>query len=65
MCGSNASTDSTIRGLCSPIVFTLEKNMHINGPVQFKPVLFKDQLYFLSRLFCPSPHVCESPYFQS
>ena len=34
-------------GLGSAIVFTFgEKNPHVSEPAQFKPVLFKDQLYF-------------------
>lgn len=25
----------------------IEKTLHISGPAQFEPVLFKDQLYFI------------------
>ena len=32
-------------GLCSTIVFTIEKNPNISGLAQFKPMLFKSQLY--------------------
>ena len=30
---------------CSTIVFSIEKYLCISGPTQFKPVLFKGQLY--------------------
>lgn len=36
--------DSTKHGLCSTIVFIIEKNAHRSGPLQFKHVLFKGQL---------------------
>lgn len=29
------------------VTFIEKKNLHISGPLQFKPVLFKNQLYFL------------------
>ena len=32
------------QGLCSTVMFTIVKNLHISGPVRFKQVLFKDQL---------------------
>ena len=32
---------------CSTVVFTVGKYLHISGPVQFKPVLLKGQLYIL------------------
>ena len=35
-------------GLCSTIVYNIEKNLWFSGPVQYKPTLFKSQLYFLS-----------------
>ena len=35
----------------STVVFTTEKNLHISGPMQFKPVMFKKQLY-ISQMFC-------------
>ena len=41
---SSASTDSANHGSRSTVVFTIEKNPHISGPVQSKPVLFKGQL---------------------
>ena len=32
---------------CSTVVFTFgEKNLHVSETAQFKPVLFKDQMYF-------------------
>ena len=37
--------NSTNHGLCSTLVFTIEKNPSISGPAQFKPMLFKGQLY--------------------
>ena len=42
----SASADSTNHGLCSTVEFTLKKNPHVSGLVQFKPVLFKGQLYY-------------------
>ena len=37
---SSASADSTHHGLCSTIVFTLDKYLHMSGPTQFKvPVM--------------------------
>ena len=45
----SASGDSTNRSLCSTVVFTTEKNLHISRPEQFKPVLFKGQLYMSRR----------------
>lgn len=35
--------------LCGPTVFTTDKNAHIGGFIQFKPVLFKGQLFLTSR----------------
>lgn len=32
----SSSLDSTASGLCSTLVFTTEKNLHISGPLQFK-----------------------------
>ena len=43
----SASSDSANLGSCSTVIFTIEKNPCVSGPVQFKPVLFKGQLYFL------------------
>ena len=41
-----ASKTSTNHGSCSIIVFTIEKNPHVSGRTQFKPVLlFQGQLY--------------------
>ena len=40
----SASADSTNCGSCRTVVFAIEKNLHISGPTQFKPVLFKGQL---------------------
>lgn len=37
-CGTNC-------GSCSNVIFSIEKNLYINGPMQFKLVLFKDQTY--------------------
>ena len=47
ICGSSTRSDSTNHGLWRTVVFTTEKNLDINRPVQFKPVLFKGQLNFL------------------
>ena len=41
---SLASEDSINHQLCSPVVFTVEKYLHLSESVQFKPMLFKDQL---------------------
>ena len=39
--------DSANHGSCSTVVFNNEKkNPSISGPMQFKPVLFKGELYF-------------------
>ena len=37
--------DSTNHGLCSTVVLTIKKNSLITVSAQFKPVLFKGQLY--------------------
>lgn len=39
-------------GLITVQVF-IEKKSAISGPVQFKPLLFKDQLYMLNKSKCP------------
>ena len=44
---SSASLDSTNHIFCNTIVVVLEKNLHVNGPVQFKSVLFGCQLYWI------------------
>ena len=39
--------------LCCKLVFTVEKHLHMSGPTQFKPVLFKSQqhtLFFLTEV---------------
>lgn len=41
---SSSSTDSSNHGLCSTVVFTMEKILHISGPIQFKLVLLNSQL---------------------
>ena len=41
----SASLDSANTSLCSTEVFTTEKDPHISGPLQFKSVLYKGQLY--------------------
>ena len=41
------ATDATNWGLCSTVYVCIEKNPHTNGPVLFKPVLFKGQLYYI------------------
>ena len=46
--GSSVSLDSTNLELRSAVVFTIEKHLSTSGPVQFKPVLFKGQLYIKS-----------------
>ena len=38
--------DSTNLGSCSTLVF-IEKNWHVNGLAQFRPVLFKVQLHYI------------------
>ena len=43
--GSSKSADPTNWEPCSPVAFTLEKYFYTGGPVQFKPMLFKGQLY--------------------
>ena len=44
--------DSTNRRSCSTEVLTTEKNPHVSGPMQFKLVLIKGQLY------CQHPEGC-------
>ena len=39
------SKDSTNCRPCSTTVVLIEKNLCISGPLQFKPMLFKGQLY--------------------
>ena len=34
-----------------------EKNLHISGPVQFKPMLFKGQLYLKKAVQLSSDHL--------
>ena len=41
------SSDSTNHRLCCTIVFTNEKYLDTSKPMQFKPTLFKHQLYLL------------------
>ena len=41
----STSTDSTNRGFCNTVIFTIERNPLMSGPSQFKPVLFKGQPY--------------------
>ena len=40
-----ASLDSASHGLCNTVVFTVEEHPCISGPMKFKPMLFKSQLY--------------------
>lgn len=42
---SSTSVDSTNHGSCSSVLFPVEKYSHVSGPTQFKPMLFKGQLY--------------------
>ena len=44
---SSASMDSANHRLCGTVVL-IEKNPCINGPVQFKPILFMGQMYIIS-----------------
>ena len=53
---SSLSMDSTNCESCSAV--SIEKNPRISGPVQFKPVLFKGQLYFIMVLCPPPPPSC-------
>ena len=41
---SSASEDPINHQPCSLVVFTVEKYLHLSESVQFKPMLFKDQL---------------------
>ena len=41
------AADSINQGLCRAVVF-IEKNQYVNGPVEFKLMLFQGQLYFSS-----------------
>lgn len=51
----STSLDSTNEGSCSTVVFTVEKNLRITGPLQFKPILLKSQLvYHGERKHCSS-----------
>ena len=36
--------------LCGTVVFTAEQIPRISGPSKFKPVLFKGQLYYTSKI---------------
>ena len=45
----SASEDSTNRGLCNTAVFIIGKYPYVRGLMQFKPVLFKGQLYLEGR----------------
>ena len=42
--------DSTNHGLCSIVMFTIEKYLHKGGSTQFKSMLLKGQLYILKDL---------------
>ena len=42
--GSAFSNSTNLRS-CNTNIFSIEKNQCISRPMQFKPVLFKDQLY--------------------
>ena len=46
---SSAFADSTNCRQSSIVVFTIEKNPCISGPVQFKPMLFRGQLFSWTR----------------
>lgn len=41
----SASEDSTNSRSCNTVLFTIEETLHVSGGTQFKPVLFKGQLY--------------------
>ena len=43
----STSMDLTNHRSCSAMVFTIEKNLCISRPTQFKSLLFKDYLYSL------------------
>lgn len=47
---SSTSVDSTAGGSHGTIVFTVEKNLCIRGPVQLKPVVFRGQLCMFMQL---------------
>ena len=53
------SADSTSCRWCSAVVFTVEKNLCINGPTQFICLLFKDQLYSEKNESENTPHLRE------
>lgn len=36
----------------------IENNLHVSGPMQFKPLMFKGQLYYLSHLKCVCVYMC-------
>ena len=42
---SSVSADSANHRLRTMVAFTIEENSRISGPVQFKPVRLKGQLY--------------------
>ena len=42
------SEDLANHELCSTVVFTIEKKVHISEPTELKPMLFKNQLYCMS-----------------
>ena len=52
--GSSASSDSTNHKPCSSVVFSIQRYLSISRPIQFKPKLFKGQLYSISELFFSS-----------
>lgn len=42
---------------CSPVVFTVEKHLHVSGPMQFRSALFQGQLSVFACLlvYCLHP----------
>ena len=38
-------------GLCSTVIFTIEKSLHVSGPPQFKSLLLQGQLWSIFILF--------------
>ena len=58
---SFTSADSTNRGLFSNLEFTIERNPGINGPMQFKFIKLKGQLYMLN-VTLPPTVVCLSKH---
>lgn len=49
LCGFNQQQ------MCSTAVFTILKNPHKDGPMQFQPMLFKGQLYIENLPSLPFP----------